>query len=396
VCHKCGGQAERDTNTLDTFFDSSFYFLRYVDKTSKNEIISLDKFKKWLPVDIYIGGLEHAILHLLYSRFIYRFFLDFVGNLGKDEQNEKYFPAPFEEMITQGIIRGKTIKHKKSGKFLTKDEAEKYQQSELTVAFEKMSKSKMNGINPIQEIEKYGIDIVRLMILFSGPIQQDINYEEDLYKPIINFTKKFSKFFEYVANNDGDCDFNAIAVEFDDEEVRKYAKDIINLLIDSNLKITERSFHVAIARLMECLNILNDKKEFLLKKASNFLHLMSTNYLILLYPFAPHIASEEFSKLNKKGKQFVFTQKLDEKLGELKLLQIPLSDQVKVQVQVNGKFKGVVMVPSTETKNIELILNEASIQIKGFSVNKSEIHKYISPENNKILNLVTAHKKNKV
>ena len=401
TCHKCGSNAIRDTNTLDTFFDSSFYFLRYIDKDNKTEIVDLNKFKNWLPVDIYIGGLEHAILHLLYSRFIYRFILDNFGILKKDQYDPNIFPAPFKEMITQGIIKSSTIIHKTTGKYITKEELINYKDEEIKITFEKMSKSKMNGINPIEEVKKHGIDVVRLMILFSGPIQLDINYDEDLYKPIYGFLRKFSKYFEFVKINYKDYIHENLSNEIIIQEIKSESKEIIQLLLEVNGKIIDRSFHVAIARLMECLNLLNEKKEIFNEKAANLLYYFSINYLILLYPIAPHISSHEFNLIqtlsqNKHFDQYIFNNDLDLNLDQLKYFYNLLNEEIKIQIQINGKFKGMITIDHKKKNNKEHIITEAHIQIQGFSVNKIDIIKLIIPEKSNVLNIVTTQKKNKI
>jgi len=399
-CPNCGSNAKRDTNTLDTFFDSSFYYLRYVDKNNQKELIDKNLFNKWLPVDIYIGGLEHAILHLLYARFMYRFVLNNFGILKKEEHNELTFPAPFKEMITQGIIKSKTFIHKKTGKFLTKDEVANLEKEEVIVEYQKMSKSRMNGINPIEEVNKHGIDIVRMMIMFSGPIQLDIDYDEELYKPIYSYLKKFSKFYEFIESNCKEFNKEKLSSELTNDEIKTFSKEIIELLLEINGKIEERAFHVAIARLMECLNLINDKRSNLSEQANNLLYYLSINYLLLFYPLAPHIASDEYSKIQSSSKdqfaKYVFTNDYDYLIEELKKIHSSLNDKLKMQIQINGKFKGIVMIDQKERKNLEHIINEAKLQLKGFSVKDDEIVKSIFPENNPILNLITAQKKKKV
>ena len=130
-----------------------------------------------MPVDVYIGGMEHAILHLLYARFIHKF-------LFKINQFEKPF-EPFKQLITQGLVKGMTYKLKTNGKYLKPNEISQYSKEELIISNDKMSKSKGNGINPLEVIEKYGADCLRLSMLFYGPTEKDIIWDDNFQKSLV-------------------------------------------------------------------------------------------------------------------------------------------------------------------------------------------------------------------
>lgn len=168
---RCGKMAERETDTMDTFMDSSWYFARYTDAKNEEKIFNPDLVSKWLPIDVYVGGIEHAILHLLYARFINRFLMEELKVEGRDE--------PFSALITQGIVSGLTYKCQETGRYLPPNEVSISGSNKsasitatgkpVTVDWEKMSKSKYNGIDPVDLVAKYGADTLRILILFKAP-----------------------------------------------------------------------------------------------------------------------------------------------------------------------------------------------------------------------------------
>ncbi|RKF64407.1 Leucine--tRNA ligase, mitochondrial [Erysiphe neolycopersici] len=203
VCPSCGSTAKRDTDTMDTFVDSSWYFLRFLDPQNKNEFLSLDAAKNSLPVDIYVGGVEHAILHLLYSRFIYKFLSDtYLKTSEAKKMNE-----PFKTLITQGMVHGKTYTDPMSGRFLKPSEVDfrdlrnpvvKISGQIANVSYEKMSKSKYNGVNPSICREKYGADTMRAHILFQAPVTEVLEWDEEKISGIVRWLRRL---YDYVFNN---------------------------------------------------------------------------------------------------------------------------------------------------------------------------------------------------
>ena len=182
-CPKCGSAAERETDTMDTFMDSSWYFFRFLDPKNASTIVDPQKANKGMPVDLYVGGVEHAILHLLYARFISKFLattpLWSDGHLVKGE--------PFKQLITQGMVHGQTFTDPENGRFLKPDEVDttspnhpKIKASGMApnVSFEKMSKSKYNGVDPGATIAKYGADATRAHMLFQAPITDVLEWDE--------------------------------------------------------------------------------------------------------------------------------------------------------------------------------------------------------------------------
>lgn len=182
-CPKCGSKAERETDTMDTFMDSSWYFFRFLDPKNKLQLMCPQKANEMMPVDLYIGGVEHAILHLLYARFIAKFLATTdvwpEGHLVKGE--------PFKKLITQGMVHGKTYSDPATGRFLRPDEVELTNPSAPVmkesglppkVSFEKMSKSKYNGVDPGATIAKYGADVTRAHMLFQAPVSDILEWDE--------------------------------------------------------------------------------------------------------------------------------------------------------------------------------------------------------------------------
>jgi leucyl-tRNA synthetase len=183
ACHKCGGPARRETDTMDTFMDSSWYFMRYIDSGNTFQPFSPQAADEWLPVDIYVGGVEHAILHLLYARFICKALAtNGFWPLGGQKEAE-----PFLKLITQGMVHGKTFSDPDTGRFLKPDEIDSTDPSApkvaksskvVKVSWEKMSKSKHNGVDPMECIKKYGADATRAHILFQAPVTEVLEWDE--------------------------------------------------------------------------------------------------------------------------------------------------------------------------------------------------------------------------
>lgn len=180
-CPKCKRPAKRETDTMDTFVDSSWYFMRFPDPINEDEPFSPASAASMLPVDTYVGGVEHAILHLLYARFIYKF-LSSEGLVSSKDSAE-----PFQRLIAQGMVHGKTFSDPKTGRFLLPGEVDGGGESALikstgkapNVTFEKMSKSKYNGVDPSSAIEKFGADALRAHVLFAAPVSEVLQWDEE-------------------------------------------------------------------------------------------------------------------------------------------------------------------------------------------------------------------------
>ena len=174
-CPTCGTAAKRETDTMDTFIDSSWYFLRYPDANNEQQVFDPQKTNDWMPVDQYVGGIEHAILHLLYSRFFTKVLRD-RGLLNFDE--------PFQRLLTQGMVQGLTYINPTTGKYIPSaqvnpnDPKDPETGEQLEVSYKTMSKSKYNGVAPEAVINKYGADTARMFILFKAPPEKDLEWDE--------------------------------------------------------------------------------------------------------------------------------------------------------------------------------------------------------------------------
>ena len=257
VCPICGGPARRDTDTMDTFVDSSWYFLRYCDP--KNDKLPFDKeiVDSWMGVDQYIGGIEHAVMHLLYARFFQKILRD----LGLVSANE-----PFKRLLTQGMVLGPSYYSAAENKFLFPSEVDvkgekafsKATGEELAIKVEKMSKSKNNGVDPEEMITKYGADTTRLFIMFAAPPEKELEWNENGLAGAYRFlTKIWRLVMEHKEN-----------LEFGEIDLTKVSRDDKALLIKLNQtikKVTESieddyHFNTSIAATMELINETQDYK----------------------------------------------------------------------------------------------------------------------------------------
>lgn len=185
-CPSCHGPASRDADTMDTFMDSSWYFFRYLDPQNKVLPFSFESTSD-LPVDCYVGGVEHAILHLLYSRFLAKFLAKQGLWTGGDLEGE-----PFRKLVTQGMVHGKTHRDKKTGRYLKPDEILRTLDSEMAVSMEKMSKSKYNGVDPLKVIEEHGADATRAHMLFQAAINDTLDWDADKIAGVERWLAKLS------------------------------------------------------------------------------------------------------------------------------------------------------------------------------------------------------------
>ncbi len=330
---KTGKPAIRETDTLDTFVDSSWYFLRFCSPNKMSEPFDIKKVNYWMPVDQYIGGIEHAILHLLYSRFFMR---ALKKNNNKIKDNE-----PFKGLFTQGMVCHETYKDK-NGKWLTPSEVEKnsdgkYQKmsdkSEVKVGpSESMSKSKKNVVDPESMIKSYGADAVRWFILSDSPPEKDIQWSNQGVNAAYKFLQKI---------------YNLCCVIKEKSEKNESLDKDFNLKMNSYInKITKSinnfNLNVVVANVYEIYNLFNDHldKEISSKSLKDNL----INLMKILIPFTPHIAYECLEMLGVKGNKS--WPIIDKKLI--------LKEKIKMAIQINGKTRDVI--------DIEKGINQTSVE----------------------------------
>ncbi|MEI0517173.1 leucine--tRNA ligase [Brachyspira murdochii] len=330
TCPKCGGKAKRETDTMDTFTCSSWYYARYTD--AHNDKMPFDPAiaNAWLGVDQYIGGIEHACMHLLYSRFWYKFMRD-IGLIKGDE--------PFNRLLTQGMVLANSYESRELKKFYTQEEMNNkayekdgIKKEDIIVKMEKMSKSKANGIDPTEIIELFGADAVRIFVMFAAPPEKDKEWSDEGVKGSARFLNRIWNLFlkykdEEAFKNNKSFDYNNLSKEAKNL-YKKYHKTIKKVTID----IKDRfHFNTAIAALMELLNDmssikLNGDDEYAMFKE------VIRGYLILLNPIAPHITEELYQILNF-GKMILEESWVEHNEEYCK------DDVFELVFQVNGKIR---------------------------------------------------------
>ena len=285
-CPKCGADAKRETNTMPQWAGSSWYFLRYVDSHNDKELVSKEKADKYLPVDMYIGGVEHAVLHLLYSRFYTKFLYD-IGVVDFDE--------PFHKLFNQGMITGKNGI--------------------------KMSKSKGNVISPDDLVRDYGCDSLRMYELFVGPPELDAEWDDRCIEGVYRF---LSRFWNLVMDNK---DKNIKA----SKEMIKARHKMIHMI---TTRLEGFSLNTVISGFMECNNnlIAIAKKEGGMDKET------LEAAVLLLAPFAPHMGEELWEELGHTDSVFHHEWPAHDE-------EAMKDDEVEIPVQVNGKTKAVISIP---------------------------------------------------
>lgn len=221
-CPKCHGSAKRDTDTMDTFVDSSWYFMRFIDPQNEDQLFDPEIAGQTLPVDLYIGGVEHAILHLLYARFISKFLA--ATSLWKSSNSGE----PFRQLLAQGMVHGKTYTDPSNGRFLKLNEVDVSVSSQpvvvatgqpAAVSFEKMSKSKYNGVDPIGCMDKHSTDATRAHILFQAPVSEVLEWDEE---KISGVTRWFQRIHDHIEQLNAGLDLFSLGGH---SEPSKFARD---------------------------------------------------------------------------------------------------------------------------------------------------------------------------
>lgn len=306
TCPCCGAPAKRETNTMPQWAGSSWYFLRYVDVHNDKELVSREKADKYLPVDMYIGGVEHAVLHLLYSRFYTKFLHD-IGVID--------FEEPFIKLFNQGMINGKNGI--------------------------KMSKSKGNVVSPDDLVRDYGCDALRMYELFVGPPELDAEWDD---RGIEGVSRFLGRFYNLV------MDSKDKHIEVTPEMMKLRHR----LVADIEYRFQSFSLNTVIAGFMEYNNKLID----LAKKTGGIdLDTLKT-FIVLIAPFAPHIGEELWEAVGEKGSVFhAQWPEFDEEAMK--------DDEIEIPVQINGKTKVTVSVPAEIAKDEALAAGKKALEEAG-------------------------------
>jgi leucyl-tRNA synthetase len=335
ACPSCGGEARRETDTMDTFVDSSWYFLRYCD--ANNDAAAWDRgvLREWMPVDQYIGGVEHAILHLLYARFFTKAFAD-LGLLDAQE--------PFQALFTQGMI--------------TRDGA-------------KMSKSKGNVISPSTYVEKYGADTARCYILFIGPPDQDADWSDEGVEGVHRFLSRLWRLG--VEAGPGGFELDAGALAGDDLELARKAHWAIEKVTSD--MAGRFAFNTAISAVMELVNECYRRREAV---AGETLRFAVATAASLVFPFAPHTASEVYELVSGER---VWEQPWPS--ADRALLE---TDTFELVCQVNGKVRDRVTAPVSASREELEALARAQPNVRAHLDGHEVVKAIVVP--GKLVNLV--------
>jgi leucyl-tRNA synthetase len=334
TCPQCGKAARRETDTMDTFVDSSWYFARYADPKNEKEPFSKANADYWLPVDQYIGGIEHACMHLLYARFIHKFMRD-IGWVNCDE--------PFARLLTQGMV--------------TKDGA-------------KMSKSKGNVVDPKYIIDRFGADTLRVFLLFASPPEKDVEWSDDGVMGAFRFLNRVWRLIdthkESIKKGIAICACgDEISPQFKDLQYSSH-HTVQKWLEDVGKKM---QYNTAIAAVMEHLNNVTAIKEPEKLNDAELAVFARACMIIprLLYPFAPHVAEELWQVL---GNETLLHESGMPKFNPEKLVR----DTISYVVQINGKVRGKMDIapdtPQDKIKELALEIENVKKTIEGKTIHK--------------------------
>ncbi len=367
VCPNCGEPAKRETDTMDTFVDSSWYYFRYTDPKNENEPFESKIANYWLPVDQYIGGVDHAVMHLLYTRFWTKMMQE-LGLVNFDE--------PVKNLLTQGMVVGESFYSESKSSYVAPDEVEikrdekgkvseavlKTDDSPIRVAVEKMSKSKYNGVDPDDMIAIYGADAVRIFALFAAPAENELVWQETGIEGAVRFLQRVYRFvfkWKDVLNTEREVQ-NAESKTPTADNLRRKTHQTIKRITE-NLDFYQ--FNTPVAALMELSNALgdfkvepdaaNDAERFAVREALEKL-------ILMLAPYAPHFAEEIWEVLTGKEQGILASGATfpiaDENLARASEIEIP--------VQINGKLRSKLTTsPAVSKEDLErMALTDAKIK----------------------------------
>ncbi|UFP96094.1 leucine--tRNA ligase [Gloeobacter morelensis] len=327
-CPQCGTPARRETDTMDTFIDSSWYFLRFADARNGAEPFSREAVDYWLPVDQYVGGIEHAILHLLYARFFTKVLRD-RGLLSFDE--------PFKRLLTQGMVLSDAFVDPATKKYYPPDQVEERggaffarpEGTPLVCAMEKMSKSKYNGIDPLTVLSEYGADTARLFVLFKAPPEKELEWSDADVRGQYSFLGRvWRTVYEFVSGEKPDRPVG-------ETQERDLRREVHRAIQQVGGDIEQYKFNTAIAALMKLNNAMADYPSGQSPAYKEGVYAL----VKLLAPFAPHIGAELWQALGEAEE--VHSSQWPA-LDEAALVE----ETITLVIQVNGKKRDDIQVPA--------------------------------------------------
>lgn len=347
-CPTCGTSAKRETDTMDTFIDSSWYFLRFPDAKNESQVFDPAKTNDWMPVDQYVGGIEHAILHLLYSRFFTKVLRD---------RKLLNFDEPFQRLLTQGMVQGLTYINPTTGKYIPSalvdpaDPKDPETGEKLEASYKTMSKSKYNGVAPEEVIQKYGADTARMFILFKAPPEKDLEWDDADVEGQFRFLNRVWRLVvDFVES--GSAKHSAPVTG----NLTKPEKDLRRAIHIAIKEITEDlegeyQFNTAVSELMKLSNALGDTSA---KDSPVYVEGIET-LIRLLAPFAPHVAEELWQSTGH-------TESIHIKAWPKADPTALVADEITLVIQVLGKTRGTITVPADSDRNaLEKYASESEV-----------------------------------
>jgi leucyl-tRNA synthetase len=350
-CPCCQKSARRETDTMDTFIDSSWYFLRFADARNGDAPFDPAQVSQWLPVDQYVGGIEHAILHLLYSRFFTKVLRD-RGLVSCDE--------PFTRLLTQGMVQSMTYKNPKTNRYVPAETivdvtnpTDPETGDPLEVFYEKMSKSKYNGVDPAAVLAKYGADTARMFILFKAPPEKDLEWDDADVEGQFRFLNRvWRSVMDYVV---GVAEIRGIA------PTTKSEKDLRRAIHTAIKEITEDldgdyQLNTAVSELMKLSNAIADaRRENEAVHGSPVYQEAIETLVKLLAPFAPHIAEELWHQLG-------YLESIHLQSWPIVDESALVVDEISLVIQIMGKTRGTIVVPaSADAATLEQLARDSEI-----------------------------------
>jgi leucyl-tRNA synthetase len=370
-CPSCGTPARRETDTMDTFIDSSWYFLRYPDANNDKLVFDSATTNDWMAIDQYVGGIEHAILHLLYSRFFTKVLRD-RGLIACDE--------PFVRLLTQGMVQGLTYKNPVTGKYVPsakiadpKNPQDPETGAALEVFYEKMSKSKYNGVEPLSVLGKYGADTARMFVLFKAPPEKDLEWDDADVEGQFRFLNRVWRLVTEFAGNKPQNPTPYDPQVKTQKDLRRSIHTAIKEVrddLDGNYQ-----FNTAISELMKLSNALTDAP---CKSAKIYAEGIET-LVKMLAPFAPHIADELWQAIG-------YTDSVHQQTWPQVDESALVVDEIALVIQIMGKTRGTIQVAANLDKaTLEQLARESEVAQK--YIDGKEIKKAIVVPN-KLVNFV--------
>jgi leucyl-tRNA synthetase len=378
ACPNCQGPAQRETDTMDTFVESSWYFNRFCC-AHHDEKPGLDRkaLDYWMPVDQYIGGIEHAILHLLYSRFYTKMLRDF-GVIGVDE--------PFENLLTQGMVCKETMRCKEHGYLFPEEAVDgkcKHCQTEVTIGkTEKMSKSLKNVVDPDYLINRYGADTARMFCLFTAPPEKDLEWSDQGVEGSFRFLNRSWRIIvDYLDDIKGIQSFRGRQEDLE-EDLKNLRRKTHQTIRKVTSDIEDRfHFNTAISAIMELVNVLYQlqRPEKENGQALSVIRESMEAVILLLAPLVPHMTQELWGMLG-------YDQSLAEVSWPVYDPNVASEEQITIVIQINGKVRSRIIVPADEEVEQIKAMARADEKIAGMIAGKDVLKEVYVPK--KLVNIV--------